>query len=173
MADVLNSARFLHQAANAEDAGENADEFAPRAQKESVTVTEETDWDGVWHLEQQVFVKGVPLELTESTRALLLRTARQVAISDEDAQAALQQESSATTLLQETRRRIREGSHRLSGVLDRYYPLRDAGDLEGARKLMEDLLVVEVVPLYREQAEILLEKLAMRGLAPHSRKHRL
>ncbi len=144
----------------------------PRAQEEGVAVTEETDWDEVWHLEQQVFVKGVPLELTESTRALLLRTARQVAIHDEEAQAALPQESTAAALLREIRRRIREGAHRLSGVLDRYYPLRDAGDLAGARKLMEDLLAVEVVPLYREQAEILLEKLAMRGPAPHSRKHR-
>ena len=94
-------------------------------------MTEETDWDAVWHLEQQVFVKGVPLELTESTRALLLRTARQVALRDEEAQAALQQESTAAALLREIRRRIREGAHRLSGALDRYYPLRDAGDLEG------------------------------------------
>ena len=135
-------------------------------------MTEETDWDEAWALEQQVFVKGVPLELTESTRALLLRTARQVALRDEEAQAALQQESTAVALLREIRRRIREGAHCLLGALDRYYPLRDAGDLEGARKLMEDLLAVEAVPLYREQAEILLEKLAIRGAAPHSRKHR-
>ncbi len=143
----------------------------PRAQEESVAMTEETDWDEAWHLEQQVFVKGVPLELTEDIRALLLRTARQVAIGDEEARVALQHESTAAALLREIRRRIREGSHRLSGVLDRYYPLRDAGDLEGARKLMEDLLAVEVVPLYREQAEILLEKLARRG-PPRSGKHR-
>jgi hypothetical protein len=32
--------------------------------------------------------------------------------------------------------------------------------LQGARRLMEDLLQIEVVPLYREQAEILLEELA-------------
>jgi len=83
-------------------------------------VTEETDWDAVWHLEQQVFVKGVPLELTESTRALLLRTARQVALRDEEVQAALQQQSTAAALLREIRRRIREGAHRLSGALDRY-----------------------------------------------------
>lgn len=135
-------------------------------------MTEETDWDEVWALEQQVFVKGAPLELTESTRALLLRTARQVAIPDEEAQAALHQESTAAALLREIRRRIREGSHRLSGALDRYYPLRDAGDMKGARQLMEDLLAVEVVPLYREQAEIMLEQLAMKGPATRSRKHR-
>ncbi|MBZ4418818.1 DUF2379 family protein [Myxococcus sp. RHSTA-1-4] len=136
-------------------------------------MTEETDWDEVWHLAQQVFVKGVPMELTENTRALLLRTARQVAIRDEEAQAALQQESTSSALLREIRRRIREGSHRVSGALLRCYRLRDAGDLEGARKLMEDLLAVEVVPLYREEAEIVLEKLAMLGSAARSRKHRL
>jgi DUSAM domain-containing protein len=135
-------------------------------------VTEETDWDEVWHLEQQVFIKGVPLELTESTRALLLRTARQVAIHDEEAQAALQQESSAAALLREIRRRIREGSHRVSDALHRCYRLRDAGDLEGARKLMEELLAVEVVPLYREEAEIVLEKLARREPTPRPRKPR-
>ena len=42
------------------------------------------------HLEQHVFVKGAPLKLMEDTRALLLRTARQVAIHDEEAQAAVQ-----------------------------------------------------------------------------------
>jgi DUSAM domain-containing protein len=34
------------------------------------------------------------------------------------------------------------------------------GDIEGARKQLEDVLAVEVVPLYREEAEIVLEKLA-------------
>ena len=80
-------------------------------------MTEETDWDEAWALEQQVFVKGVPLELTESTRALLLRTARQVALRDEEAQAALQQESTAAALLREIRRRIREGAHCLLALL--------------------------------------------------------
>ncbi|WP_164019183.1 DUSAM domain-containing protein [Pyxidicoccus trucidator] len=123
-------------------------------------MTEETDWDEVWALEQQVIVRGVPLEIDEGTRALLLRTARQVAISQEDAEVALRAVSTATTLLGEIRRRIREGSHRTSDALHRYYRLRDAGDFEGARKQMEDILAVEVVPLYREEAEIVLEKLA-------------
>jgi len=95
---------------------------------------------------------------------------KQVAIHDEEAQAALQQESSAAALLQEIRRRIREGSHRVSDALHRCYRLRDAGELEGARKLMEELLAVEVVPLYREEAKIVLEKLARLGPTPRSRK---
>nr|WP_240672339.1 DUF2379 family protein [Corallococcus coralloides] len=34
-----------------------------------------------------------------------------------------------------------------------------AGDKAGARKLLEDLLAVEAVPLYREQIELALEDL--------------
>ncbi len=123
-------------------------------------MTEETDWDELRALAQQVLERGEALELTNATCALLLRTAQQVAISQADAEAALHSLATATTLLGEIRRRIREGSHRLSDALHRAYRLRDQGDLKGARRLMENLLQIEVVPLYREQAEILLEELA-------------
>jgi len=43
--------------------------------------------------------------------------------------------------------------------LERMYDLRDAGDLDGARQQMRDVLAVEVVPEYREIAEGELEKL--------------
>jgi DUSAM domain-containing protein len=121
------------------------------------------DWDPIGALAQRVLEQGEPLELTEETRALLLRSAREVAISDEDAESALRGLSTATTLLQEIRRRIHDGSWRLSRARDRAYDLRDAGDLDGAQQLMRDVLAVEVVPFYREQAEIALEKLT--GLA--------
>jgi DUSAM domain-containing protein len=39
------------------------------------------------------------------------------------------------------------------------YRLRDAGDVEGARRQMEQVLAVEVVPLYREIAAGELAKL--------------
>lgn len=123
-------------------------------------MTEDTDWDDLRALAQQVLERGAALELTDATRALLLRTAQQVAISEADAGAALHSPSTATALLGEIRRRIREGSNRLSDALHRAYRLRDRGDFQGARRLMEDLLQIEVVPLYREQAEILLEELA-------------
>ena len=123
-------------------------------------MTEEVDWDELRALAQQVLERDVPLELSESIRALLLRSARQVAISQEDAEDALRSTPTATTLLAEIRRRIRDGSHRLSDALHRYYRLRDAGDFAGARKQLEDVLAVEVVPLYREEAEFVLEKLA-------------
>ncbi|HLL00790.1 MAG TPA: DUSAM domain-containing protein [Myxococcaceae bacterium] len=121
---------------------------------------EDTDWDELRTLAQQVLERGAALELTDATCGLLRRTAQQVAISPADTEEALRSLSTATRLLGEIRRRIRDGSNRLSDALHRAYRLRDSGDLEGARRLMEDLLELEVVPLYREQAEILLEELA-------------
>lgn len=121
------------------------------------------DWDPIRALAKRVLEQGEPLELTDESRALLLRSARAVAISDEDAESALRSVSTATTLLQEVRRRISEGSARLSRAQIRAYELRDAGELDGARQSMRDVLAVEVVPFYREQAEIALEKLT--GLA--------
>ncbi len=123
-------------------------------------MTEETDWDELRALAQQVLDRGVPLELTDDTCALLRRTAQQVAIRQEEAEDALRGLTAATTLLREIRRRIGDGSRRMISTLHEAYALRDAGDLDGARKLLEDWLAVEVVPLYREQAEIVLEKLA-------------
>jgi DUSAM domain-containing protein len=117
------------------------------------------DWDPIWALARRVLEQGEPLELTDETRGLLLRSAREVAISNEDAESALRSVSTAHTLLQEVRRRIHDGSSRLSRARIRAYELRDAGDLDGAQQLMRDVLAVEVVPLYREQAEIALEKL--------------
>lgn len=123
-------------------------------------MTEETDWDDLRALAQQVLERGTPLVLTDDTRALLLRTAEQVAITPAEAGDAVRSPSTAQPLLMEIRRRIRDGSHRLTDALHRAYRLRDAGDIAGARKQLRDVLAVEVVPLYREEAEIVLEKLA-------------
>lgn len=123
-------------------------------------MTEDTDWDELRALARQVLERGSPLELTQETLALLRRTAAQVAIGQQDADDALRSQATATTLLREIRQRIGEGSHRMILTLDRAYSLRDAGDIDGARKLLEEWLAIEVVPLYREQAEIVLEKLA-------------
>jgi DUSAM domain-containing protein len=123
-------------------------------------MTGEVDWDPIRALAQRVLERGEALELTEETRTLLKRSAQEVAISLADAEDALRSISSATTLLREIRGRIREGSNRLSDALHRAYRMRDVGDIEGARKQLEEVLAVEVVPLYREEAEIVLEKLA-------------
>jgi DUSAM domain-containing protein len=120
-------------------------------------MTEETDWDDLRALAQKVLDRGTPLELTDETRALLTRTARQVAISQQDAEDALYGLSTATTLLREIRQRIRDGGIRYGDALHRAYRLRDKGDLDGARQQMRDVLSVEVVPFYRERAEMALE----------------
>jgi len=125
-------------------------------------MTEDTDWDELRALAQQVLERGTALDLTDATCALLRRTAQQVAIRQADAEESLRSLSTAVALLGEIRRRIRDGSNRLADALHQAYRLRDSGDLEGARRLMEDLLEIEVVPLYREQAELLLEELAQR-----------
>jgi DUSAM domain-containing protein len=120
-------------------------------------MTEETDWDELRALAQKVLDRGTPLELTDETRSLLTRTAQQVAISQQEAEAALHSLSTATTLLREIRQRIREGGIRYGDALHRAYRLRDKGDLNGARQQMRDVLSVEVVPFYRERAEMALE----------------
>jgi DUSAM domain-containing protein len=89
-----------------------------------------------------------------------LRTGPTVAISDADA--ALSSIETATALLHTIRRRITDGSNRLSDALHRMYRLRDAGRLDEARQEMRDVLSVEVVPLYREIAEDALANLSDR-----------
>ncbi|MFY0524863.1 DUSAM domain-containing protein [Archangium gephyra] len=120
-------------------------------------MSEEIDWNPIRALAQRVLTQGEPLELTNETLALLRKSAREVAISSEDAEDALRSQSTASTLLREIRQRIRDGSNRLMQALERAYTLREAGDLEGARREMEGVLAVEVVPLYRAQATDVLE----------------
>ncbi len=79
-----------------------------------------------------------------------------MALSREDTEDALRGVSTATTLLREIWRRMEDGEDRLSDASFRAYQMRDAGDLDGACKQMEEVLEVEVVPLYREHAERVL-----------------
>ncbi|QQR43724.1 DUF2379 family protein [Myxococcus xanthus] len=62
-------------------------------------------------------------------------------------------------LVREVRRRIREGSQRLMRAISESNRLVEAGDSTGARKCLEDVLAVEVVPLYRQHAEAELSHL--------------
>jgi DUSAM domain-containing protein len=123
---------------------------------------EEIDWNPVRDLAQRVLAHGVALELTDETCALLRKSAREVAILPEEAEQALRDPSTATALLQEIRQRIRDGSNRLMRAVERAYTLREAGDWEAARRQLEDVLAVEVVPLYRAQAMDVLEDIRAR-----------
>lgn len=118
----------------------------------------EDDWYPIRMLANRV-QQGEPLVLTEEVRALLRRTAPTVAIGEAATEAALTATESATALLHEIRRRITEGSRRLSRGLHQMYRLRDARDLEGARQQMREILAVEIVPHYRDIAEGQLEGL--------------
>lgn len=118
----------------------------------------EDDWYPIRMLDNRV-QQGEALQLTTNVRELLRRTAPTVAISDAAAEAALASVEGATALLHEMRRRITEGSNRLMDALHRMYRLEEAGDVDGARRQMRDVLAVEVVPHYRDIAEGELERL--------------
>jgi DUSAM domain-containing protein len=122
-------------------------------------MAEEMDLDDVWGLCRDVFEKGAPLELNDEMRALLSRTAQQVAISARDAEDALRSLPTATTLLSEIHQRIGAGSWRLDRARDQVEELQEKGDLNGAQQIIRGVLAVEVVPFYREQAKILLDEL--------------
>ncbi|WNG13305.1 DUSAM domain-containing protein [Cystobacter fuscus] len=121
-------------------------------------MSEETDWEELRALAEQL-ERGQPLELTAAVCELLRRTVRQVALSDDDAAQGLRSPSDAATLVAKISRRIRVGSRRLSRAIVDASRLQEAGDTQGARKLFEDLLAVEVVPLYREIAQTQLNAL--------------
>ncbi|MFL5353327.1 DUSAM domain-containing protein [Archangium sp.] len=121
-------------------------------------MSEEKDWEEVRALAEQL-ERGHALELTASVCELLRRAARQVALSDDDAVHGLRTPSDAALLVAKISRRIRVGSRRLSRAIVDASRLQDTGDIQGARKLFEDVLAVEVVPLYREIAQTQLNAL--------------
>lgn len=120
-------------------------------------MSEQIDWDPIRALAHRVLSQGQPLELTEETRALLRRSAREVALPSGETETALRSPSASVNLLEEIRQRIRDGSNRLGDALLRAYALRDEGNLGGARQQLEELLSVEVVPTYRQQAQDALD----------------
>ncbi len=143
-----------------------APRFVQRAQthaqavEEAMTHEEQVVWRRFEQLEQRVLTRGEALELSDETRALLSGGARLVNLSPGDTEDALRGVSTATTLLREIGRRLRDGSLRLGRVDSQVDALRDKGDFAGARKVIEDALAAEVVPHYREQLEIRLDYLA-------------
>jgi DUSAM domain-containing protein len=122
-------------------------------------MTSKVDWDPIRALAQRVLEQGEPLDLTSNVRALLRRSAREVAIPTEDVKQALRSSRTATALLQKIRQRITAGSRRFGSAQSRAYRLRDTGNLDGARKAMEAVIAVEVVPFYRELAANVISNL--------------
>ncbi|WP_225413818.1 DUSAM domain-containing protein [Stigmatella hybrida] len=116
------------------------------------------DWGPFRALARRTLRDNAPLVLTDDVRALLLRTAREVAIPD--AEAALRTEAGALALIGEAERRIADGSNRLTDALHRMWRLQTSGEFDGARQEMRDVLAVEVVPYYRVLAQEQLDDMA-------------
>ncbi|WP_073564925.1 DUF2379 family protein [Archangium sp. Cb G35] len=114
------------------------------------------DWDRVLGLYARL-ERNEAIEFDADTLDLCRRVARDVAISSDNQESALLSHAGAETLVREMRRRIFEGSRRLSRALVDSARRKKAGDIAGARKVLEDVLAVEVVPLYQEQAKTALD----------------
>ena len=113
---------------------------------------EQHDWDKVMDWEKRLD-QGEGLVLTPDVADLLRRVARDVAIPEDEAQRALFTPAAATMLIREMCRRIREGSRRLMRAISEANRCKETGDTAGARKILEGVLIVEIVPLYRQHAE--------------------
>jgi len=121
-------------------------------------MSDSPDWNPFHALSRRVLREGAPLVLTEDVRALVLRTAKEVAISE--VEAALGTEAGALALLGEIERRIREGSNRLTAALHLMWKYKRAGDYDSARQQMRAVLSVEVVPFYQMLAQEQLDDMA-------------
>jgi DUSAM domain-containing protein len=114
------------------------------------------DWDRVLGLYARL-ERNEALELNADVCDLYRRVARDVAISDDETERALLTPAGAETLVREMRRRIFEGSRRLSRAFAESDRRKKAGDVAGAREVLEGVLAAEVVPLYRQHATTMLD----------------
>ncbi len=114
------------------------------------------DWDQVLGLYARL-ARNEAIELNADVRDLCLRVAADTDIRTDEAQRALLTPAGAEALIREMRRRIFEGSRRLSRALAESDRRKKAGDVTGAREALEKVLAVEVVPLYRQTATTLLD----------------
>ncbi|AKQ64500.1 hypothetical protein A176_001412 [Myxococcus hansupus] len=120
---------------------------------------EHRTWNEIRELNHRIHDLGEPLVLTDEIRALLIGTAAEVAIAQQEVSQAIDDDASASELLKEIAKRIRVGSRRLSRALIEANKLQESGDLEAARAPLLALLDVEVVPFYRELAQVQLDAL--------------
>jgi len=97
--------------------------------------------------------QGTPLELRDDLRGFLRQTAPSVAISEAEVGEALKTQEGTAALLAQMVKRMEDGKQRISRALYQMIRCQEAGDLDGARQQMRDVLAVEVVPLYRRAAE--------------------
>ncbi len=118
-------------------------------------MAEAHDWDRVLALYSKL-ERGEALSFDADVSGLCRQVARDVAVDEDDLEEALRTDWGAENLVRELRRRIFEGSRRLSRALADSARFKNEGDVARARSTLESVLAVEKVPLYREQAEIAL-----------------
>ncbi|RYZ39110.1 MAG: DUF2379 domain-containing protein [Myxococcaceae bacterium] len=100
---------------------------------------------------------GAELPQDPKLPALLRRMAPQAGMPSADAEAALRDVPGTVALIREIHRRTRDGSYRLSRAFTASDALKEAGDAPGARKVLEDAMAAEVVPLYRAELQSYLD----------------
>lgn len=110
--------------------------------------------------------RGNRLDLRDELRDFLLQTAPSVAISEEAAAESLKTVEEAEALLAKMLGRIETGKQRILQALHQMMLCEEAGDLEGARQHLREVLAVEVVPQYRLMAEENLAGLDKPSQAP-------
>ncbi|WP_158621651.1 DUSAM domain-containing protein [Corallococcus aberystwythensis] len=114
------------------------------------------DWRKVIDL-GLALANGAELPQDPELPALLRRMAPQVGMTRADAESALGSAPDTAALVKEIHRRTREGTYRLGRTFGASDLLKESGDRAGARKVLEDAMAAEVVPLYRAQLQAYLD----------------
>ncbi|MBZ4417903.1 DUF2379 family protein [Myxococcus sp. RHSTA-1-4] len=115
-------------------------------------------WEYVIAMEQWISPEGT-LELPGEDRAQVQLVAMELVIPEAEVYTSLRTPAGTAALVREVRRRAREGGKRYSSALSDVHDLQEAGDAEGARKVLEEYIAGESIPRYREWAEAELNDL--------------
>jgi DUSAM domain-containing protein len=108
-------------------------------------------WEHVIAMEEWISPEGT-LVLPGEDRAEVQSIAVQVAIPEAEVYTSLRSPEGTASLLREILRRIRERGRHYSQAIGDVLDLKEAGDLEGARRVLEDYITSEPIPKYRELA---------------------
>lgn len=127
-----------------------------------MTKPEDGDWQALRALEEEVERTG-QLTPTDEQWELLRRVARQTALSAEEAERLLQRGNGGADLVREARRRIREGSRRLSRAIVSANKSKEAGRVDEAKALLMEIIDKEQIPFYREIAVVELRSIEEGG----------
>jgi DUSAM domain-containing protein len=99
------------------------------------------------------------LELPGEGRAQVQSVALQMTIAEAEVYTSLRTPEGTAALVREVHRRVREGGKRYSSTLADVRDLQDAGDADGASKVLAEYIASEPIPRYREWAETELKDL--------------